>query len=99
MIEPSSGSGVRIILVASPLFVDGVLKVNGAEVNALTFATSDEALVIDPTLLTAQQDAELTSLISEDGLIVYDFKGSIHALRARGGNLVILTVTCFWPHI
>ena len=69
------------------LFVDGVLKVNGAEVNALTFATADEALVIDPTLLTAQQDAELTSLISEDGLIVYDFKGSIHALRARGWEL------------
>ena len=69
------------------LFVDGVLKVNGAEVNTLTFATADEALVIDPTLLTAQQDAELTSLISEDGLIVYDFKGSIHALRARGWEL------------
>lgn len=69
------------------LFVDGVLKVNGAEVNALTFATADEALVIDPTLLTAQQDAELASLISEDGLIVYDFKGSIHALRARGWEL------------
>lgn len=69
------------------LFVDGVLKVNGAEVNTLTFATADEALVIDPTLLTVQQDAELTSLISEDGLIVYDFKGSIHALRARGWEL------------
>ena len=69
------------------LFVDGVLKVNGAEVNTLTFATAAEALVIDPTLLTAQQDAELTSLISEDGLIVYDFKGSIHALRARGWEL------------
>ena len=69
------------------LFVDGVLKVDGAEVNTLTFATADEALVIDPTLLTAQQDAELTSLISEDGLIVYDFKGSIHALRARGWEL------------
>lgn len=69
------------------LFVDGVLKLNGAEVNTLTFATADEALVIDPTLLTAQQDAELTSLISEDGLIVYDFKGSIHALRARGWEL------------
>ena len=69
------------------LFVDGELKVNGAEVKTLTFATADEALVIDPTLLTAQQDAELTSLISEDGLIVYDFKGSIHALRARGWEL------------
>ena len=69
------------------LFVDGVLKVNGAEVNTLTFATADEALVIDPTQLTAQQDAQLASLISEDGLIVYDFKGSIHALRARGWEL------------
>ena len=69
------------------LFVDGALKVNGAEVNTLTFATADEALVIDPTQLTAQQDAQLASLISEDGLIVYDFKGSIHALRARGWEL------------
>ena len=69
------------------LLVDGTLSVNAPEASAIALATATDALVVDTALLSAQQDQALASILSEDGLILHDLKGCIHALGARGWTL------------
>ena len=69
------------------VLVEGRLTINDPDVSAIAFSNASDALVLDVTNLSVQQDQEITELLQEEDLIVYDLKGSIHALRARGWQI------------
>ncbi|MDC4233257.1 DNA polymerase I [Actinomyces sp. B33] len=66
------------------LWIDGVGRAGRARIDLLALGAAGRALVVDPSLLTPEQESALAGLLAETAVTVHDSKGCAHALAAHG---------------